>query len=152
MERTKLKSTIEAILFACGTPVEVDRIAQALEISPVDASDICELLLREYADEDKGMRIVRLNKSYQMCTREEYADPIRTVMDIKRNAPLSQAAAEVLAVIAYNQPGDVWSFREDPLPMEQQSTFSGASIYPPSRSCLRCLMTRMSLSATKRTR
>ncbi len=104
MERTKLKSTIEAILFACGTPVEVDRIAQALEISPVDASDICELLLREYADEDKGMRIVRLNKSYQMCTREEYADPIRTVMDIKRNAPLSQAAAEVLAVIAYNQP------------------------------------------------
>ncbi|MBQ9461728.1 MAG: SMC-Scp complex subunit ScpB [Clostridia bacterium] len=104
MERAKLKSTIEAILFACGTPVEAERIAQALEISTDYAADVCEELIREYADEERGIRIVRLSKSYQMCTREEYAEPIRTVMDIKRNSPLSQAAAEVLAVIAYNQP------------------------------------------------
>ena len=104
MERAKLKSTIEAILFACGTPVEAERIAQALEISTDYAADVCEELIRDYTDEDRGIRIVRLNKSYQMCTREEYAGPIRTVMDIKRNSPLSQAAAEVLAVIAYNQP------------------------------------------------
>lgn len=104
MERAKLKSTIEAVLFACGTPVEADRIAQALEISADYAADVCEELLREYADRDSGIRIVRLNKSYQMCTREEYAGAIRAVMDIKRNSPLSQAAAEVLAVIAYNQP------------------------------------------------
>lgn len=104
MERAKLKSTIEAILFACGTPVEAERIAQALEISTDYAADLCEELIREYADEESGIRIVRLSKSYQMCTREEYAEPIRTVMDIKRNSPLSQAAAEVLAVIAYNQP------------------------------------------------
>ena len=104
MERAKLKSTIEAVLFACGTPVEADRIAQALEISADYAADVCEELLREYADRDSGIRIVRLNKSYQMCSREEYAGAIRAVMDIKRNSPLSQAAAEVLAVIAYNQP------------------------------------------------
>ena len=76
MERAKLKSTIEAVLFACGTPVEADRIAQALEISADYAADVCEELLREYADRDSGIRIVRLNKSYQMCTREEYAGAI----------------------------------------------------------------------------
>ena len=104
MERAKLKSTIEAVIFACGAPVEAERIAQALEISTDYAADICEELVRDYSAAERGIRIVRLNKSYQMCTREEYAEPIRTVMDIKRNSPLSQAAAEVLAVIAYNQP------------------------------------------------
>lgn len=104
MDRRKLKSTAEAVIFACGTPVEAERIAQGLSISEEDAADICEELLREYAESDRGIRIVRLNKSYQMCTCEEYAEPIRTVMDLRRNTPLSQAAAEVLAVIAYNQP------------------------------------------------
>ena len=58
----------------------------------------------EYEKEGRGIRIVRLNDSFQMCTVEEFAQPIRTVLDLRRNTPLSQAAAEVLAVIAYNQP------------------------------------------------
>lgn len=104
MEREKLKSTIEAIIFACGTPIEAERIAQALELTTEQTADICEELVMDYNDAERGIRIVRLNKSYQMCTREEFAEPIRTVMDLRRNTPLSQAAAEVLAVIAYNQP------------------------------------------------
>ncbi len=104
MERDELKSTVEAIIFACGTPVEADRIAQALGMREGDIIAICEELRREYNDANRGVRIVRLNSSYQMCTPEIYADPIRTVLDLRRNTPLSQAAAEVLAVIAYNQP------------------------------------------------
>lgn len=104
MDRRKLKSTAEAVIFACGTPVEAARIAEGLGISEEEAFDVCDELMRDYSEADRGIRIVRLNKSYQMCTCEEYAEPIRTVMDLRRNTPLSQAAAEVLAVIAYNQP------------------------------------------------
>ena len=80
MNEKKLKSAAEAILFACGTPVETERIAQTLAIGTDKAEELC------------------------MQLKEEYADPIRTIMDIRRNTPLSQAASEVLAVIAYNQP------------------------------------------------
>lgn len=104
MEERRIKSAAEAILFACGTPTETARIAQALNLKPSEARKVCDELVKEYADSQRGIRIVRLNDSYQMCTVEEYAEPIRTVMDLKRNTPLSQAASEVLAVIAYNQP------------------------------------------------
>ncbi len=104
MKEEKLKSAVEAIIFACGTPVEAERIAQSLEISTEKTVGLCEQLRSEYEKRHSGIRIVRLGECYQMCTEEEYADPIRTVMDIRRNTPLSQAASEVLAVIAYNQP------------------------------------------------
>ena len=104
MEQEKLKSAAEAILFACGAPVEADKLAQALGIKESRAKELCEELSKEYADRKSGIRIVRLAGSYQMCSVPEYADGIRTVMDLRRNTPLSQAASEVLAVIAYNQP------------------------------------------------
>lgn len=104
MEGRKIKAAVEAVLFACGTPVDTEKLAEVLEIEAAEAAELCEELMKEYSSEDRGIRIVRLNKSYQMCTVEEYAGPIRTVMDLKRNTPLSQAASEVLAVIAYNQP------------------------------------------------
>ena len=84
--------------------MEAERIAQALEIKTAEVETICKELADEYAREERGIRIVHLNNSYQMCSVEEYAGVIRTVMDLRRNTPLSQAASEVLAVIAYNQP------------------------------------------------
>lgn len=104
MEQRKLKNTVEAVIFACGTPIEAERIAQALELSVEEITAVCDSLVEEYKNADRGIRIIRLNKSYQICTPDEYAGAIRTVMDLRRNTPLSQAAAEVLAVIAYNQP------------------------------------------------
>lgn len=104
MEREKLKSAVEAVLFACGTPVLQERIAQAFEISSKTAEEICTELMNEYSEKNRGIKIVKLDKSWQMCSVEEYAPYIRTVMDLRRNTPLSQAAGEVLAVIAYNQP------------------------------------------------
>lgn len=104
MTEHDLKSAVEAIIFACGTPVEGERIAQALEISKGKANELCAELMKEYAERKSGIRIVRLGESWQMCSVEGFADCIRTVLDLRRNTPLSQAAAEVLAVIAYNQP------------------------------------------------
>lgn len=104
MEERELKNAAEAIIFACGTPVESDRIAQALGIKKQHAVCICDNLVKEYSEAQRGIRVVKLNESYQMCTVETYAEYIREVMDLRRNTPLSQAASEVLAVIAYNQP------------------------------------------------
>ena len=104
MQGKKLKSAVEAIVFACGTPVEIEGIARTLEISEDKVIELCSELSAEYAERQSGIRIVRLGKCFQMCSVEEYADAIRSVLDLRRNTPLSQAASEVLAVIAYNQP------------------------------------------------
>ena len=104
MEAEKLKPAIEAILFACGTPAELTKIAQALEIKEEKAEELLKSLMEDYSSGKSGIKIVRLGKSYQMCTEKEYAEIIRTVLDLRRNSPLSQAALEVLAIIAYNQP------------------------------------------------
>lgn len=104
MEAEKLKPAIEAILFSCGTPAELTKIAQALEIKEEKAEELLKSLMEDYSSRKSGIKIVRLGKSYQMCTEKEYAEIIRTVLDLRRNSPLSQAALEVLAIIAYNQP------------------------------------------------
>lgn len=104
MEAEKLKPAIEAILFARGTPAELTKIAQALEIKEEKAEELLKSLMDDYSSRKSGIKIVRLGKSYQMCTEKEYAEIIRTVLDLRRNSPLSQAALEVLAIIAYNQP------------------------------------------------
>lgn len=95
---------IEAILFASGGSVSIDKIMSALDIKKAQALEYIKVLVEEYNSEKRGLEIIKLNDSYQMVTKKAYAPQIRTVMDLKRNTPLSQAALEVLAVVAYNQP------------------------------------------------
>ncbi len=104
MTAEKINAAIEAILFANGSSVEPSRIGVALEISEAEAKERLDALMTEYQNSGRGITIIRLKDSYQMVTVKEYAPYIRTVMDLRRNTPLSQAALEVLAVIAYNQP------------------------------------------------
>jgi len=104
VEIKKLQGEIEAILFASGEAVSVDRIAEAVGIDRVTAGKILENLADRYRAEHGGIRIVRLEGGYQMCTNPEYAGAVRAALEIRRNMPLTQAALEVLAVVAYNQP------------------------------------------------
>ena len=104
MNHKEILSAIEAVLFANGSSVEPSRIAEALEISEAEATECLESLMNEYQKADRGITIIKLNKSYQMVSVKQYALYIRKVMDLRRNTPLSQAALEVLSVIAYNQP------------------------------------------------
>lgn len=104
MERNEILGAIEAILFASGTPVETAKIVNALELDTDTVNKCINELIELYKLPDKGVRIIRLNKSIQMCTDKKYGSYVRKVMDMKKNTPLSQAAMEVLAVIAYNQP------------------------------------------------
>lgn len=99
-----LTGTLEAILFAAGEPLEIDKIAGVMEIDEDAVCKLYEQLNNEYDKRAAGITVLRLKNKLQMCTRKEYFSYVRAALEIKRNAPLSQAAFEVLAVIAYNQP------------------------------------------------
>lgn len=104
MADLNIKAAIEAILFANGSSVETKRISQALEITESQAEEHISALINDYNSANRGITIIKLDDAYQMVSCKEYAPQIRTVMDLRRNTPLSQAALEVLAVVAYNQP------------------------------------------------
>ena len=104
MNLNKLQSTVEAVLFAVAEPIEIERLSEALEVDQLILEQILDNLSAKYDETDSGICLLKLDGRYQLCSRKEYAESIRKVMDIKRNTPLSQAAFEVLAIIAYNQP------------------------------------------------
>lgn len=97
-------AVIEAIMFACGEPITVDKLAEASGIDKETTAKLIGQLERRYNVQDSGLRIIRLNNAYQIATRSEYAPYIRAAMENRRQQPLSQAAMECLAIIAYNQP------------------------------------------------
>lgn len=104
MKASKLQAAIEAILFASGEPVELERIAEALEIELEVCEQIILNLSAKLDEQNSGICILKLDNMYQLSSRTEYAEVIRDVLELRKNTPLSQAAFEVLAVVAYNQP------------------------------------------------
>ena len=104
MEIKKIRGAIEAILFASGDSVSTDRVAQVLSLDRATAAKLLQSVMDDFNKEDGGVRIVKLEDSYQMCSNPIYAEEIRQALDLHRNTPLSQAAMEVLAIGAYNQP------------------------------------------------
>ena len=103
MNNTELLATLEAVLFAVGEPIEGEKISHALGVDLIVVEKAMEELKNKY-DETSGLCLLILDNKYQLCTKKCYADAIRSVIEIKKNAPLSQAALEVLAIVAYNQP------------------------------------------------
>lgn len=99
-----LKNSAEAIIFASGEPVERARLIDALGCSPEKLNTALNELRNEYDDRGSAVELLLLGSKAQFATRPQYAEAVRTVLDMKRNQPLSSAAFEVLAVVAYNQP------------------------------------------------
>lgn len=104
MNNENILPTLEAVLFAVGEPIEITRLSQALGTEIVVLSEALDILREKYEDDSSGLCLLRLDDKYQLCTKQQYADSIRSVIEIKKNTPLSQAAFEVLAIVAYNQP------------------------------------------------
>ena len=94
---------IEAMLFAAGEPVEAAKIAEILELDVENVTKMLASLADIYEERNSGICLIRIDGKYQLCTKEEYADDVRKLLEIKKNTPLSQAAFEVLAIIAYNK-------------------------------------------------
>lgn len=104
MKASKLQAAVEAILFASGEPVELEKIAQVLEIEPEVCEQVILNLSAKLDEANSGICVLKLGNMYQLSSRTEYAEVIRDVLELRKNTPLSPAAFEVLAVIAYNQP------------------------------------------------
>lgn len=104
MSNKELTAMLEAVLFAMGEPIEIERLCVALELDEIVVKNVLDELQKKYEDDSFGICLLRLENKYQICTKKQYADKIRAVIEVKKNAPLSQAAFEVLAIIAYNQP------------------------------------------------
>lgn len=100
----ELQAAAEAVLFSVGEPIELERIAAALEIEAESAEQLLMNLSASLDERGSGICLLKLGSKYQLSSRAQFAPQIRGVLEVKRNAPLSQAAFEVLAVIAYNQP------------------------------------------------
>ncbi|MBR6789642.1 MAG: SMC-Scp complex subunit ScpB [Oscillospiraceae bacterium] len=97
-------AAIEAILFACGEPVEIERLAEGLSIDKAAVREQLNAYGASLEAEDRGIRLLFLEDMVQLCAAEKYEAQIVQVANIRKNAPLSNAAMETLAVIAYNQP------------------------------------------------
>lgn len=104
MEIKEKLGAVEAVLFASGEPIELYRLSQATGIDVGTLPQLIRLLNERYDDYGSGICIKKLDSSYQMCSREEFAPQIRVALETKRNTPLSNAAMETLTIIAYNQP------------------------------------------------
>ncbi len=104
MNKQQTLSALEAVLFASGDPISIDRLSQVFEIKPEEIEQYIKELKAKLDSNNSGFDVVRLENTYQLVTREEFAPYIKKAFDIKRRTPLSPASLEVLAVIAYNQP------------------------------------------------
>ncbi len=104
MEIKEICRAIEAVLFASGEPVAVDKLAQVLDMDADTVTALCGKLADALDDSGSSLEVVRTDDKFQLCTRSQYAPYIRAALEIKRNTPLSPAAMEVLAIIAYNEP------------------------------------------------
>lgn len=97
-------STVEAVLFAYGEPVPVQLLSEATGIDNASLEKIINLLNDRYDQCSSALQVLKLGDSFQMATRLEYAPAVKNVFETGRNAVLSTAAMESLAVVAYNQP------------------------------------------------
>ena len=102
MEIEQTKAIIEAILFAAGRPVTENELMLNLELSKDDIKQIIESMKEDYKNLNRGIEIIEIEGSYQLCTKKEYFDYIYPIFDNRAKPNLSQAALETLAIIAYN--------------------------------------------------
>ena len=104
MEREQLNRALEAILFAAGERMEISRLSAVLETDPAEIEQAADSLANIYAYERRGMRIIKLEKGYQMVSSGEMADYVTKALETRKPPKLSSSQLETLTIIAYYQP------------------------------------------------
>lgn len=124
MELNEVKAALEAVLFAHAEPLPTARLADILGVE----EPLCEKLLVSLRDDceaqHRGVQLIRMEDAWQLATKESCGELVKKALDTRRNTPLSPAALEVLAIIAYNQPVSR-SFVEQVRGVDSSSTVSG---------------------------
>lgn len=104
MEQIELQHAVEAILFAAGEPVELSRLAFALEAEVPDVEAAVQALGDELAFNRRGIRVIRLASAFQMVSSGEMADYVTAALETRKPPRLSASQLEVLTIVAYYQP------------------------------------------------
>lgn len=104
MELEDLQRAIEAILFAAGEPMETARLAATLEVDPKDIEEAADALSDQLAFDRRGIRVLKLEKKYQMVSSGEMADYVTKALETRKPPKLSSSQLETLTIIAYYQP------------------------------------------------
>jgi len=104
MENQDIECIIEAILFVSGEPVRLSRIASVLGVDEFDIDAAANRMRDKYSFNRRGIRLLKLDDSLQLCSSPEYADYIRLTLEARKPPKLSQPALEVLSIVAYFQP------------------------------------------------
>lgn len=104
MEETELQRAIEAILFASGERMEISRLSAVLETDAKEIEAAADHLAGQYAFERRGIRILKLERGYQMVSAGEMADYVTKALETRKPPKLSSSQLEALTIIAYYQP------------------------------------------------
>lgn len=104
MEIREIQAAIEAVLFAAGDAIELERLADIVDVDKKSLREILKKMMDEYNYERRGIHIIRMEDSYQLCTRGEFSEYVSRLAEPPKMMNLSNAALEVLAIIAYKQP------------------------------------------------
>ena len=97
LSSNNIMASLEAMLFAAGDPVEPGKLAEVLDVDVENVIKMLGHLEAMYDENNRGLRLIRIDGKYQLCTREEYSDEVRGLLEIKKNTPLSQAGCCKLA-------------------------------------------------------
>ena len=104
MNVNQYENALEAILFASGESVELSRLAYCLELDEKTLKSLITRMMDRYETENRGIKIIQINDSYQMCTSEEYFEFVSRLVKAPIQRTLSPVILETLAIIAYKQP------------------------------------------------
>ena len=104
MKLTEGIAAIEAIMFAYGEPITIEKLSEASGIDRETAVKLIDQLERRYNVQESGLRILRINNGFQIAARAEFSENIKAALETRKQQPLSQAAMETLSIVAYNQP------------------------------------------------
>ena len=100
----KTEAAIEAILFSMGDAVELKDLADVLQIDGKTVQKILDDMMMRYEEENRGIKIVKLENAYQLCTKNEYYDILSSLVNIPKKHSLTDSLMETLSIVAYKQP------------------------------------------------
>jgi len=104
MNVNQAKSAIEAVLFSLGNAVELDKIAEIIDLDKETTGKIINQMIVEYSSEVRGIHLIELNGSYQLCSKKEYYEYIKKATNKTVKFELTEVVLETLSIIAYKQP------------------------------------------------
>lgn len=103
-ENKNMAAAIEAILFSVGDAVSVKELAKVLEVEENEVSAVIEYMAKEYEEEKRGIKLIKLEDAYQLCTKQEYYDYLIKLVNMPKKHVLTDALMETLSIVAYKQP------------------------------------------------